>query len=242
MTELAPAPLVVRGLAAGYHRVPVLEDIDVDVAPGEVVALLGPNGAGKTTLLKALTGTLPLTRGTVVLGDTRIDGGSPGRAAKLGLAHVPEGRRVFGGRTIADNLLLGAWVRRHDRSAVLADRDAMYQRFPILGARARQRAGALSGGEAQMLSIAMALMARPRVVLFDEPSLGLAPLIVDQVLDQIDRLRADGLAVLLVEQNVAKSLQVADRGYVLSLGRITLEGSADELRQHPDVQRAYLGR
>ncbi len=225
----APDPvLAVRGLRAGYGRIVGLDQVDLTVGPGELVALLGSNGAGKSTLLRAVSGVITPWSGTVVLGGEDVTGMRSDRLVRRGLAHVPEGRRPLPRLSVDDNLRLGAYSRR-DRAGVAADLAMVYERFEALAPRRRQKAGTLSGGEQQMLAIGRALMSRPTLLLLDEPSLGLSPLLVSRVFAMIRQLRADGLTVLLVEQNATQSLAVADRGYVLTRGRVTDEGSADEL-------------
>ena len=231
------ASLAVRGLSAGYGGIRVLDGVDLDVPAGSLTALIGPNGAGKTTLLKALSGLLPRA------GDVRFDGASlPATAAAVvarGLGHVPEGRQLFPAMTVRETLELGAWrLPRAERAARLAE---ILPVFPRLAERQRQLAGSMSGGEQQMLAIARALMARPRLLMLDEPSLGLAPRMVDELLGIVRRLHADGVTVLLVEQNVAQALAVADDAYVLERGRVVLRGPARALLASDDVRAAYLG-
>jgi branched-chain amino acid transport system ATP-binding protein len=217
----------------------VIRDVTIEAPAGQIVALLGANGAGKSTLLKSITGVIPLTSGSIWLGDTRLDGLSTGKRVEAGLAIVPEGRRVFASQSVASNLMISGWSKRKSDD-LSARRNSMYERFPILGARRRRSAGVLSGGEAQMLSIAMALMTDPDVLLLDEPSLGLAPLVVDQVFDHIDQLRRDGKAILLVEQNADRAIEIADRAYVLRLGSIVLDGKGPALAGAPELLAAYL--
>jgi branched-chain amino acid transport system ATP-binding protein len=231
----------VRGIHAGYGGVEALRGVDLRLEEGKLTALIGPNGAGKSTLLRCLTGLLRPHSGQVLLKGQRIDRLAPSRIASLGVGQVPEGRRLFGRQSIADNLLVGGWVGRRDRRRLNADRDRMYERFPILSERRHENAASLSGGEAQMLAIAMALMARPSVLLLDEPSLGLAPLMVNRILESVTQLTAEGVTVLLVEQLVHKAMSVADWVYVLGHGRIVLEGPATELAGHPTVKEVYLG-
>ncbi|WP_379567519.1 ABC transporter ATP-binding protein [Pseudonocardia lutea] len=232
--------LRIEGLRAGYGGAEILHGIDLEVPAGSVAALVGANGAGKSTLLAAVLGTVPRTAGRVLLGGEPLPAGVRA-ATSRGIAIVPEGRRVFARRTVRDNLLVGAWGRR-DRAGVRADLESTYARFPALERRGGQPAGALSGGEAQMLAIGMALMSRPRVLLLDEPSLGLAPVVVDAVLAEVRALADDGMTVLLVEQVVRKALRVADRGHVLRLGEIVVEGAAADLVDDVAVTQAYLGR
>ena len=231
--------LLVEGLRAGYGAVEVLRGIHLHVDPGEVVAVLGSNGVGKTTLNKALSGVIPLRAGTVVFDGVGIGGAASTRIVAAGLVHVPEGRRVFGDMSVRDNLLLGSYRRGRPRRA--ANLDRVLDTFPRLRERARQAAGTLSGGEQQMLAIGRGLMAEPRLLILDEPSLGLSPLLVEEMFALVARLRADGLAVLLVEQNVVQSLDLADRAYVLENGRCAMHGPAAALRADPGLKRTYLG-
>jgi ABC-type branched-subunit amino acid transport system ATPase component len=237
--------LRVTGLAAGYGATRVLEAVALEVRAGELVALIGGNGAGKTTLLETVAGTRRPWAGRITLDDEEIGGRPAWWVARRGVTLVPEGRGIFGDQTVRDNLLLGALARR-DRddsaTAVAADLDRGLALFPMLGARLSHPAGSLSGGQQQMLAVARGLMARPRVLLLDEPSLGLAPLLVREIFAALGRLRADGLTILLVEQMAAQALALADRAYVLENGRITLSGSAAEIRANPAVVHAYLGR
>ena len=240
MSEPSRTGLVISGLSAGYGSVRVLHDVSLTVAPGQVVAVLGPNGAGKTTLLKTVSGIVRPAAGSVTYDGVNLFGRGARSAADSGIAHVPEGRRVFSGRTVAENLLLGGWVRRRDPELETA-REEMYERFPQLGARRNQLAGSLSGGEAQMLAIAMALVARPSLVMLDEPSQGLAPLVVDRVFAEISDLRRDGLSVLIVEQSATRSLRIADAAHVLSLGSLTMSGAPEDLTSDAGFRDAYLG-
>ena len=233
--------LEVEQLGAGYGGMEVLHGISLRVDAGEIVSLLGANGAGKSTLLRVLSGLIPLSRGAIRLDGHDISRIPPHRRVALGVVHVPEGRHVLAGLTVRENLRLGAFIHRDDR-ARLEEREAYaYSLFPILCERAQQPAGLLSGGEQQMLALARALMSRPRVLLLDEPSLGLAPQVVAQIFAVVRRLRDDGMPILLVEQNARKALEIADRGVVLRRGRIVLAGPANELRDNPAVQHAYLG-
>ncbi|HKT01848.1 MAG TPA: ABC transporter ATP-binding protein [Rugosimonospora sp.] len=229
------AELRVSGLAAGYGPALVLRDVSLRVAPGEIVALLGPNGAGKSTLLRAVTGMIPTRAGTVHWGQTALTGRAVEAIATAGVAHVPEGRRLFPGLTVRENLRLGGWYRRNrDLAPVL-------RLFPALGERLEQPAGLLSGGEQQMCAIGRALMSRPGLLLIDELSLGLAPLLVDGILDRLVEVAAAGTGILLVEQDAGAALAVAGRGYVLENGGIALSGTAAELAGDPRVREAYLG-
>lgn len=238
--------LEVEGLATGYGRALVLHDVNLRVDEGEIVALVGSNGAGKTTFLNTVAGLHRGGRGSGVRGRVRLDGNdirgtAAPRLVRRGLVLVPERRQVWPEHTVADNLLLGAFSRRRDKGHVATRTDYCYDMFPRLAERRSQQAGTLSGGEQQMLAIARALMASPRILLLDEPSLGLAPLIVRRIFEVVRELRREGLTVLLVEQMVTMALDVADRGYVLERGRTVLEGSAAELAADPGVRAAYLG-
>lgn len=229
---------------ACYGRVQALRGVSLHVGAGEIVTLIGANGAGKSTTLNVISGLLRAQRGRIVFEDADVTNGAPHRLVRAGICHVPEGRQVFGDLTVTDNLLLGAYSRwnRRGRAQVLADLDAQFERFPRLGERRGQLAGSLSGGEQQMLALARGLMSRPRLLMLDEPSLGLAPIIAQQFLAEVRKLRDEGLTVLLVEQNARAALRIADRGYVIETGRIVLEGSAQDLLENPEVQRAYLGK
>jgi branched-chain amino acid transport system ATP-binding protein len=226
----ADAVLEIAGLRAGYGRIVGIDGVDITVGRGELVALLGSNGAGKSTLLRAVSGVISPWAGRVTLEGADVTGMRSDRLVQRAMAHVPEGRRVLPRLTVDENLRLGAFARRGCGSSA-AVLDSVYERFPALAPRRRQKAGTLSGGEQQMLAIGRALMAEPRVLLLDEPSLGLSPLLVKVVFEMVLRLRDDGLTVLLVEQNATQSLAIADRGYVLSRGHVTAEGSAAELRE-----------
>jgi branched-chain amino acid transport system ATP-binding protein len=210
------------------------------VSPGELVCLIGANGAGKSSTLRAISGLLSPSQGRIVFDGREIQGRSPSAVLKMGIAHCPEGRRVFPYMSVEENLAMGAYVRS-DRSAVAADLDEVGRHFPILVERRRQMAGTLSGGEQQMLAIARALMARPRLILFDEPSLGLAPTVVEATFAIIADIRQRGTTVLMVEQNAYAALRMADRAYVMETGRIVLEGPARELLDDDHVRHAYLG-
>jgi branched-chain amino acid transport system ATP-binding protein len=233
--------LTLKSLQAGYGRLPVLKGISLHVRPGEVVTLIGGNGAGKTTTLRTICGLLPARKGSIEFAGQDLTRMPVERMVTLGLALVPEGRRVFRTLSVTANLELGAFHRR-DKGAVRRDLEDIRQRFPILKERAHQAAGTLSGGEQQILAIGRALMARPRLLMLDEPSMGLAPRMVSQVYAILAELKASGTTLLLVEQNARAALKVADRGYVLETGRIILDGSAADLRDDPEVQRAYLGK
>jgi len=230
--------LEVQALETGYGKAQVLFGVDLEVEAGELVALLGANGAGKTTLLRALSGLLRPWKGSVLLGGKDLRGLSPARRARLGLGHVPEGRQLFPLMTVEENLRLGAAFLAPGREKEGYER--VYALFPRLAERRRQLAGTLSGGEQQMLAIGRALMGFPRILLVDEPSLGLSPRLAEEVLLALKEVARGGVGVLHVEQNVALSLEVAERGYVLEHGRVVLEGPAQALAQDPRVREAYL--
>lgn len=229
-----------KRLRVSYGDIEALHGIDLDVARGETVALIGVNGAGKSTLLRAISGLLPI-EGDIVFDDTNLRGRSPERRAQAGIGHVPEGRRIFPGLTVRENLEIGAYVRRQSTGRK-DDLDMVYQMFPRLKEREKQLGWSLSGGEQQMLAIGRALMGRPRMLLLDEPSLGLAPRLAEEVYERIAGLKDTGMTVLLVEQNTVLALNVAARGYVLDGGRIIMTGPVDELKHDPRVRDAYLGR
>jgi branched-chain amino acid transport system ATP-binding protein len=233
--------LKLKSVQAGYGRLPVLKGISLHVREGEVVTLIGGNGAGKSTTLRTISGLLRSRKGAIEFAGHDLTRLAPERIVTLGLALVPEGRRVFKTLSVTANLELGAY-HRADQGKVRRDLEELRQRFPILQARAHQAAGTLSGGEQQILAIGRALMARPRLLMLDEPSMGLAPLMVTQVYQILAELKQNGTTILLVEQNARAALKVADRGYVLETGRIILDGAAAELREDPEVQRAYLGK
>src|SRR5438128_5421582 len=232
--------LWLEGLRAGYGPIEALRGLDLEVQRGELVCLLGANGAGKSSTLRTISGLLRPRAGRIVFDGAEIQGRDPSDVLRAGIAHCPEGRRVFPYLTVRENLAMGAYVRR-DGAAIAADLERVYAHFPILADRRRQAAGTLPGGEQQMLAIGRALMARPRLIMFDEPSLGLAPLIARQIFDAIRTLnRQDGLTVLIVEQNANHALKLAHRGYVMVNGLITLSGTGSELLQRPEIRAAYL--
>jgi branched-chain amino acid transport system ATP-binding protein len=231
--------LQVDSLTAGFGLTPVLFDVDLELQPGELVAVIGANGAGKSTLLGALSGLVRIESGSVRFGERQISGLRPELIVASGLVHVPQGRRLFSTMTVARNLLLGAY-RRRDRE-VQADLQRILQYFPALADKLDREAGTLSGGEQQMVAVGRGLMARPKLLMIDEPSLGLAPKVVDRVMEIIKTINQDGTAVLLVEQDVVLALEIADRGYVLENGRIAMSGAAADLRRDPAVRKAYLG-
>ncbi len=241
MTAPEAGPLLrLEDLHAAYGSVAALRGLDLTVGQGELVCLIGANGAGKTSTLRAISGLLRAGRGRIVFDGRPIHGAEPAAILEAGVAHCPEGRRVFPYLTVQENLEMGAYVRR-DRRAVANDLQRVCEHFPILAERRRQTAGTLSGGEQQMLAIARALMARPRLILFDEPSLGLAPTLVETTFEIIADIRRRGTTVLMVEQNAYGALRMADRGYVMETGRIVLEGPARALLDDDHVRRAYLG-
>ena len=217
-----------------------LQGISLRVGEGELVAVIGSNGAGKTTTLRTISGLLRPSSGVITFEGAEIHRASTDRIVALGISHCPEGRRIFGGLTVRENLVLGA-VSRSDSGAIAADREMVFELFPLLKERLAQAGGTLSGGEQQMLAIGRALMSRPRLLLLDEPSLGLAPLMVERIFDTIAKLKLQGRTILLVEQNVHHALEVADRAYVMETGRIMLDGPADVVRRDPQVERSYLG-
>jgi len=231
--------LEVANLRSAYGRIEVLHGVSLVVRPGEVVALIGSNGAGKTTLLRALSGVQPIIAGEIHFCGERIDRLPPHRRVERGITQSPEGRQIFGPLTVEDNLRLGAYMRR-DKD-IARDRDRVFEMFPVLAEKRRHLAGGLSGGQQQMLAIGRALMGKPKLLLLDEPSLGLSPTLVDLILAAIVALRLDGVTVLLVEQNAAAALEIADRGYVLETGQMALEGPAAALLSDPKVKAAYLG-
>lgn len=222
---------------AGYRDLVAVRDVSLEVRPSEAVALIGGNGAGKTTTLRAITGLLPLRRGRIELDGERIDGRAPSHVVARGIAHVPEGRHLFPTMTVRENLELGA----RDRAGRAAGLEGVFTLFPRLRERQRQLAGTLSGGEQQMCAIGRGLMARPRLLLLDEPSLGLAPVMVKLIFEVLARINASGTAILLVEQNVARALALAHRAYVVENGRIVLEGPRATLQQSAHIKQAYLG-
>ncbi len=231
--------LEVRDLHVSYGEIPALKGVSLSVAAGEIVALLGSNGAGKTTTLKTLSGLLVPRAGEIVLDDRPIGGLPAHLIVRRGIAHVPEGRRVFNRLTVRENLEMGAYTRSD--AGVAPDLERVFALFPRLRERRAQVAGTLSGGEQQMLSIGRALMANPRLLLLDEPSMGLAPVLVEQIFETVQDINRQGTTILLVEQNVALALDVAQRAYVLETGSIVLSGAAADLARNQDVRRAYLG-
>ncbi|HEY9418162.1 MAG TPA: ABC transporter ATP-binding protein [Pseudonocardia sp.] len=236
-----PVPLLeVSGLCAGYGAVQVLWDVDLSVGEGELVAIIGPNGAGKSTLLRALSGMIPITGGSATFRGRALAGVTIERIAGLGLAHVPEGRRMFPGLSVRDNLRLGGW-RQGRRGGTDVDLDRVLELFPALRDRLKQVVGTMSGGEQQMCAVARGLMSEPDLLMIDELSLGLAPVIVEEIMGRLPRIAAEGTAVLLVDQDVEQALTVAARGYVVETGHVVLSGESGTLLADPGVRRAYLG-
>jgi len=236
----ASALLRIDDLSIRYGHVQALEHVSLEVRAGEVVTLIGANGAGKSTALRSISRIVPIHRGTIAFDNRDIGGARPSEVVRLGIAQVPEGRRMLARQSVLDNLLLGAYTRTN-ATEIQADVDQQFARFPRLAERRHQLAGTLSGGEQQMLAIARALMSRPRLLLLDEPSLGLAPLIVRGIFEIIRGLHEAGVTILLVEQNARLALQIADRAYVLEAGRLTISGRSAELLTDERVRRAYLG-
>ncbi|MBK8161235.1 MAG: ABC transporter ATP-binding protein [Rhodospirillaceae bacterium] len=232
--------LEIEGLAVSYGPIKAVRDVSLTVESGEIVTMLGANGAGKSTSLQAMVGLLPIQQGRVRFDGVAVTGENTERIVRRGLTLTPEGRRIFAPLTVEENLRIGAATQKNsgDTSQLW---DQMMELFPILATRRKQLAGTLSGGEQQQLAIARSLMSKPRLLLLDEPSLGLAPIVVEMIFDLIGRLRQMGLTILLVEQDVHQALDIADRGYVVSGGTVVLAGSAAELKTSPDVQKAYLG-
>ena len=235
--------LKVKNLEAGYGKLRVLKRISMHVDPGEIVTIIGANGAGKTTLLHTRTGLVKTGTGEIVFKNNNLQKISAEKIVAAGCSLVPEGRQVFSTMTVQENLILGGYVQaKRDRKSVDYEMARVFELFPVLKERDKQLAGTLSGGEQQMLAMGRALMAKPSLIMMDEPSTGLAPLIVKNIFQVILRLREEGNTVLLVEQNAKAALGIADRGYVLETGKIILQGAAEDLLQNRDVQRAYLGR
>jgi branched-chain amino acid transport system ATP-binding protein len=232
--------LTIAGLRAGYGRIEVLHDVALRVAQGQIVTLIGANGAGKTTLLKTISGLIRPAGGSIDFEGASLVRRPAHKIVSLGISHVPEGRAILKRMTVLDNLRMGAYVRND--AEVARDIDAVFGRFPVLGERRNQMAGTLSGGEQQMLAIGRALVARPRLLLLDEPSLGLAPKFVTRIFQTLRELRQEGKTILLVEQNARQALQVADTGYVMERGRIALSGTGAALLAMPEVRHTYLGQ
>lgn len=234
------AMLEIKDLEVYYGMIQAIKGISFEVNQGEVIALIGANGAGKTTILQTVTGMIPSKRGSIVFDGTDITKIAGHKIVPMGMAHVPEGRRVFAQLSVLDNLRLGAFTRK-DKAEIAETLQMVYKRFPRLEERKNQLAGTLSGGEQQMLAMGRALMSKPRIILMDEPSMGLSPIFVAEIFDIIKEISASGTTVLLVEQNAKKALSIADRAYVLETGRIVLEGEAEVLMNDESVKKAYLG-
>jgi branched-chain amino acid transport system ATP-binding protein len=236
--------LNIENINTYYGGIHALKNVSLHIEVGEIVALIGSNGAGKSTLLNCISGVVPASTGSITFNNLKIAPLTPEKIVDLGIVQVPEGRQIFNPLTILENLELGAYLRfsKGSKKEIEKDLDYVMKLFPILKARKKQKAGTLSGGEQQMLSIGRAIMGRPKLLLLDEPSLGLAPLMVIEIFDVIQKLQEDGATILLVEQNAKASLKVANRGYVMETGRITLEGEAKALMEDKDVMRAYLGK
>jgi branched-chain amino acid transport system ATP-binding protein len=225
---------------AQYGKIKALFGIDLEVKTGEIVALIGANGAGKTTFLKTVSGLIRASKGSIAFMGEPIENKKAEKIVHMGISHVPEGRMVFTQRTVKTNLQMGAFGR-NDKAGIKQDMDKYYEMFPILGERSNQRAGTLSGGEQQMLAIARALMKRPKLLLLDEPSMGLAPFLVNNIFKTIKKLNEEGLSILLVEQNVKKALKITQRAYVIELGKIVHHGSSEELLFSEEIRKSYLG-
>jgi len=232
--------LRVEGLTVHYGKAMALDNVSLEMDEGAVVTIIGANGAGKSTFLRAISGLTPLTSGEIWFGDKRIDGVDVTDIVKLGIVHIPEGRRLFPYLTALSNIKLGASLRK-DKAGIDNDMGKVFERFPRLWERRNQKAGTLSGGEQQMLAIARGLMANPRLLLMDEPSLGLSPIVIDELARVIEDINRQGVSVLLVEQNIPLALRVADRGYALQVGKVVLEGDINEFKSAETVKRAYLG-
>ena len=236
--------LRIKNLHAYYGRIKAVDNVSIHVQSGEIVSLIGANGAGKTTILNAISGLIRCARGEIVFQEKKVNGLAPEKVVAAGISQVPEGRQIFGPLTVLENLQLGAYLRfrKKEKEAIDEDLNWVFRLFPRLEERSKQIAGTLSGGEQQMLAIGRALMARPKLLLLDEPSMGLAPLVVKDIMSTVSELRESGVTILMVEQNARASLTISDRAYVLETGRVVLQGPSDELRDDSDVKRAYLGK
>ena len=232
--------LKVEGIDVFYGNIQALKDVSLDINEGEIVTLIGANGAGKSTMLKTISGLLKPKRGKIRFLDNEIGGKAAQSIVKMGISHVPEGRRIFANMTVAENLELGAYLRK-DKEGIKSDLEKVYELFPRLKERIKQQSGTLSGGEQQMLAMGRALMARPRLLLLDEPSMGLAPLLVKQIFNIIQEISETGTTIMLVEQNANLALSIADRAYVVETGRIVLSGNAEEMNASEEIKMAYLG-
>jgi branched-chain amino acid transport system ATP-binding protein len=233
--------LQVQNVDVHYGKIHAIKNVSFEVKQGEIVTLIGANGAGKTTILKALSKVLKTTNGDVIFKGENIKNIQPYNMIKKGLAHAPEGRRIFSQMTVLENLEMGAFVRKESKSRLAEDMDAIFVRFPRLKERRSQTAGTLSGGEQQMLAIGRALMSKPEILLMDEPSMGLAPILVDEIFSIIHEINQAGTTILLVEQNANRALQIAHRAYVLETGKIVMQGDAKELMNKDEIKNAYLG-
>jgi len=232
--------LKLKDITIHYETAEAVRSVNLEVEEGTVVGIIGANGAGKSTILKVISGLIPLTSGEIYFKDKRIDGLAPHEIVNLGIVHVPEGRRLFPHMTVLANLRLGAYLRK-DKAAIESDLEAVFKIFPVLKDRRNQKAGTLSGGEQEMLAISRGLMARPKLLLLDEPSLGLSPIVIEELANIIRDINKDGISVLLVEQNASLVTEVTKRGYVLEVGKVVLEGNITELMEDKLVQRAFIG-
>ena len=240
MPETAETMLKVDHLSVNYGAIKAVRDVSFDLKKGEIVTLIGANGAGKSTILKTVSGLLHPASGDILFEGRSIAKMSAPKIVAEGISQVPEGRRIFAGMTVKENLQLGAYLRK-DKDGIEKDMEAMFKRFPILKERLKQDAATLSGGEQQMLAMARALMARPKVLLLDEPSMGLAPIYIPEIFDIVKSINKEGMTVLLIEQNARQALSIADRGYVLASGEVKMSGTGHDLLNDPAVQKAYLG-
>ena len=234
--------LTIKSVHTYYGNIHALKGVSLHVRQGEIVTLVGANGAGKSTLVNTICGMAKPARGRIEFNGEAIEGLAPESIVRKGIALVPEGRQIFSAMTVEANLLMGGFIHRNNSAQVREDMNRLYERFPILRDRQRQLAGTLSGGEQQMLAISRALMSRPLLLVLDEPSMGLAPLMVKLILSIIRELKEEGRTILLIEQNARAALKIADRGYVLEIGKVVLQGEGQELLEHREVKRAYLGK
>ncbi len=234
--------LTIKSIHTYYGNIHALKGVSLHVSRGEIVTLVGANGAGKSTLVNTVCGMVRPTRGQIEFNGAPIDGLAPESIVRKGIALVPEGRQIFATMTVEANLLMGGFIHRNNPDQLREDMERLYDRFPILKQRNRQLAGTLSGGEQQMLAISRALMSRPQLLVLDEPSMGLAPLIIKDIFEIIRELKEEGRTILLIEQNARAALKIADRGYVLEIGKVVLQGDGLELLEHREVKRAYLGK